>query len=202
MKETTLLLKRRCEWSDNEAKETLVDTDHELDFSASSAPESWYEAAALAPKGDDRPWSRPGPITTMPSGRSIDLPMAALTALAMSIVGGCAWYAVDSAGVVTTPWLAVVLGAMIAIGVRLGGGGHDREAGAALAGLFYAVTLLVVNFLAARHSYLDLYGPSSNLVAFEQEVIRSRLTNPWAILAWFSGAAVTVKLSLLLGRDY
>jgi hypothetical protein len=179
-----------------------VGTEHDLDFSASTAPDSWYEAAAQAPQGAERPVTSSSFLPTLPSSRGVDLAMACLTTLAMSVACGYAWYQIDTTQMVRSPWLAVALGVMIAVAVRLGGGRRDRETRAALAGLFYVVTLLSVAFLATRHSYVDLYGSSPSLVSFEEELFRSRFSDPWTVVAWFAGAVTAVKLSLLLGDRY
>lgn len=179
-----------------------MDTEQDLDFSAGSAPDSWYEAAALAPKGDERALQRPSAIPILPHGRSMDLPMAMLSTVAVAVVCGASWYALQTRTSIQSQWLAVPMGALIAAATRLGGGRHDRETRAAVAGLFYLVTLIVVTVTAAHHSYVDLYAGSPSLVSFEQDLLRSRIANPWNVMAWICGLMATVKLSLVLGEKY
>ncbi len=176
-------------------------TDHDLDFSTSTAPESWYEAAAQAPKGDEpRPFAQPGVLPVLPSNHRIDLLMTALTSVAMSVVAGYAWYQMDASGTLRTPWLAVGLGVLIAVAVRLGGGKGDRGSRAIVAGIFYTVTLVVVTCLAARHNWTVLYG-DNGLVSYEEDLMR-RIADPITLAAWALGGFATVKLSLLLGNRH
>jgi len=120
--------------------------------------------------------------------------------VAMSVVAGYAWYQMDASGTLRTPWLAVALGVLIAVAVRLGGGKGDRGSRAIVAGTFYAVTLVVVTCLAARHNWAVLYG-DNGLVSFEEDFMR-RITDPITLAAWAIGGYASVKLSLLLGNRY
>lgn len=175
-------------------------TDHDLDFSTSTAPESWFEAAAQAPKGEERPFTQAGMLPVLPVNNRIDLLMTALTSVAMSVVAGYAWYQMDASGTLRTPWLAVALGVLIALAVRLGGGRGDRGSRAIVAGTFYVVTLVAVTCLAARHNWTVLYG-DNGLVSFEEDLMR-RIADPITLVAWAIGGYATVKLSLLLGNRY
>lgn len=175
-------------------------TDHDLDFSASTAPESWFEAAAQAPKGEERPFAQPGMLPVLPSNNRIDLLMTGLTSVAMSVVAGYAWYTMDASGTLRTPWLAVALGVLLALAVRLGGGKGDRGSRAIVAGTFYAVTLMAVTCLAARHNWTVLYG-DTGLVSFEEDLMR-RIGDPVTLVAWALGGFAAVKLSLLLGSHH
>ncbi len=175
-------------------------TDHDLDFSTSTAPESWFEAAAQAPKGEERPFTQASMLTVLPVNNRIDLLMTALTSVAMSVVAGYAWYQMDASGTLRSPWLAVALGVLIAVAVRLGGGKGDRGSRAIVAAGFYAVTLLAVTSMAARHNWTVLYG-DNGLVSFEEDLMR-RIADPITLVAWALGGFTAVKLSLLLGSRY
>jgi hypothetical protein len=176
-----------------------VDIDHDLDFSTRTAPDSWYEAAALAPKTEERAFRQASLMPVLPQSERADLLLACLTAVAMSVVCGYAWYRVDTTGSLRSPWLAVGLGIMIALSVRLGGGPADPDVRAALACGFYVVTVVAVLFLASRHTYLELYGANRELASFEQELIRTR-ADPLSVVAWISGGVAAARLSLLLGH--
>jgi len=177
-----------------------VGTDHDLDFSTSTAPESWFEAAAQAPTSEEHPFTQAGMLPVLPSNNRIDLLMTALTSVAMSVVAGYAWYQMDASGILRTPWLAVALGVLIALAVRLGGGKGDRGSRAIVAGIFYAVTLVAVTCLGSRHNWAVLYG-DNGLVTFEEDLMR-RIADPITLVAWAIGGFATVKLSLLLGDRY
>lgn len=173
-------------------------TDQDLDFSASSAPDSWFEAAAQAPKGDRRPLRQPG-MAVLPDGRTADLMTACLAATTVSGLFGVGWYLVDISNVLRSPWPAVLLGVLVALAIRFGGGRYERETRAALAALFYLVGLSTVVLLQARHAYVDIYGSASSLSVFEQELLHTRLADPWNLTAWALGLLTTIKLSLMLG---
>ncbi len=165
-----------------------MSTPESLDFATQPVPDSWVEAASDAPSVDERQ-RRPKKAgrSTPPVATSLDLFTACLAAGATSIVSGYAWYELQLSGF-TSPWVAVGLGLIIAIAVRLGGGPEDVQTRGVLALLIYLITSSVVIFLIARTNYLDLYGSRPGLTDFEQELLHSRLTEPLAIVAWLAGA--------------
>jgi hypothetical protein len=177
-----------------------VNTEQDLDFSVDSIPESWHEAAVEAPKAERRPLRAAGPVELLPTGISADLATASLAGLAMSIVAGYAWYELATAAGLTSPWVAVGLGVVVAVAVRLGGGAHDPQSRAVLSLLLYLATWSIVMFGISRYLFADLYGSSPSLVEYEQAFLHSRLAEPPAIVAWVAGAVASVKVSYLLRR--
>ena len=169
----------------------------EFDLSTTTIPESWSEAAKDAPVGDGSPLRKVPLVQNPPIRNSVDMFSACVATTAVAIVSGSSWYLLGTNGV-TTPWIAVALGVVIAISVRLGGGSPDVHSRAMLSLLFYLATASVVIFLIARVNYADLYGSSPDLADFEQELLHSRLTDPIAILAWFVGGLSSVWTSRLL----
>lgn len=167
---------------------------HGTDFSTNTIPQSWVDAATEAPGGDGQPIAKTPQIKTPPIQISLDLFTACISATAVSITGGVAWYFLQTNGV-TTPWLAVALGVILALTVRLSGGRPDVQTRGMLALLFYLVTAAAVIYLVARVNYINLYGSSPGLLDIEEELLYSRLTDPLAIVAWFAGAAASVWVS-------
>ena len=169
----------------------------DFDFSPRTVPQSWTDAADEAPGGDGMPLKKTPQVKTPPIRTSLDMFSACVSTVAVSIVTGFAWYVLQLSGV-TTPWIAVALGAAIALALRLGGGRPDSQTRAIMALLFYLATASVVIFLVARHNYAELYGSEPGLLDFEQELLHSRLTEPLAIVAWFTGGFASVWISRLL----
>lgn len=167
------------------------------DFSTETIPDSWSEAAGHAPDGDGKALAKMARLTTPMAQGSVDLFTACLGTAAVSIVAGYGWYQLQKSGVVT-PWIAVALGAVIALSVRLGGGRDDAQTRGMVSLLFYVATASTVFYLVARGNYLDLYGTTPSLKEIENELLHSRLTDPLAIVAWFGGAAASVWISKAL----
>ena len=118
------------------------------------------------------------------------------TAAATSVVGGVAWYALHRNGV-TTPWLALALGLMLAIAVR-SGGPDDAQTRGVLALLFYLVTASVTIFLIIRFTFQEIYGSTPDLRQLETALLYDWLTRPSAVVAWLGGAFVANWCSKLL----
>ncbi len=174
-----------------------MSTPESLDFANQSVPDSWVEAASDAPASDDRRRPQKGGRGTPPVATSLDMFTACLAAGATAIVSGYAWYELQLSGF-TSPWVAVGLGLIIAISIRLGGGPEDVQSRGVLALLIYLITSSVVIFLIARTNYFELYGSHPRLAEFEQELLHSRLTDPVTVLAWLSGAITSAWSAKLL----
>ena len=158
-----------------------------FDFSTKTIPDSWAEAAAEAPAGDGQgPSPTSGSPAIAPPRTSLDVFTACMAVAATSILGGVAWYILQQNGV-TTPWLAVALGAMMAVAVRVGGG-EDAQTRGVLALFFYVLTASVTIFFITRASYQDLYGSTPNLRQLEQELVFNWFTTRTALAAWLGGA--------------
>ena len=167
-----------------------------LDFASQPVPDEWLEAEAEAPQLDSQR-RRPREMRrTPPVATSLDMFAAIVAGAATSIVFGYGWYELQMSGF-TTPWVAVVLGAVIALAIRLGGGREDVQARSMVALLTYIATASVVVFIIARSNYISLYGARPGLTNFEDELLHSRLTEPETILAWLLGAAAAVFTSRL-----
>ena len=96
-----------------------METKSPFDFSIRSAPETWREAAVDAPEGDPDPIRRKRVVGELPIRYEIDAVTASIAAFAISIVTGAGWYLLEVQNGAASPWIALALGAVIAIAVRL-----------------------------------------------------------------------------------
>lgn len=175
-----------------------MNTDQGFDFSTHGIPDSWLDAAGHAPRGDGKPLEKPAPMRAVPPGHSVDVFTASLAALVVCLIGGYLWHAIEVDNTTTYPWVSVVFGIALAVTVRLTGGTPDPQVRAAIALTFYIGGVAGVTFLTARSNFMTLYGSEPGLIDFEQELLRSRLTSPWAAVAWVLGAFCAVQVSYLL----
>ncbi len=177
-----------------------MSTKTRLDFDLKTAPDSWHIAAEEGPEGDPTPLRRKRYIGTLPVATQIDFITSFLAALALSTVFGTLWYLIETKNGSRSPWMAVGLGVVIAIAVRLGGGRDHPDTRAVISVVFYLSTLLVVAYLVERHYNIALWGRHSSLAGSEQALVKYRLTEPVTLAAWCLGLAATVQLSYLLRR--
>ncbi len=168
---------------------------HDVDYSRQQVPQSWTEAAREAPgaglqfkpeSGDRAPRVQAVP------GPSADTFTAFFATAAVSMAGGVAWYQAFIRGA-TYPWVALIMALAIALAVRLSIGPRDGQTRSMLGLLFYLVTASLVVFLITSHSYAELYGTRPSWGQFEDELLRSRLTDPMFLVAWVAGALLTVS---------
>jgi hypothetical protein len=177
-----------------------METRSTYDFGLRTAPDHWQEAALEAPEGDPTPLRRKRHVGTLPVSNQMDFVTSFLAALCMAAVCGTAWYLIETNHAVRYPWLAVALGALLAVAVRLGGGRDHAETRAVMSVVFYLATLLIVAYLVERWYHIALWGPGSTLVGGERGLVRHRLTEPVTLAAWCLGLVATVQLSYLLRR--
>ena len=140
-------------------------------------------------------------MRVMPIAQGLDAFTATLVATVASLVIGYAWYEMEQATGRFNPWVALVLGAAIALAVRSGGGRRDHQARAMLSLVIYVIGLTVMLFILGRANYIELYGSSPDFLDFEQHLYHSRLASPMSVIAWLSGALATVTLSFLTRKQ-
>ena len=175
-------------------------TDAAFDFDIRSAPETWKEAAVDAPEGDANPLRRRRVVGDLPIRYEIDTVTASLSAMIVSIVAGTAWYMVEVENALNSPWVSVVLGALIAVAVRLGAGPHLPEIRATLAVIFYIVTVLAVAYMVERTQFIAIYGNEAAIAGGERGLVRDRLTEPQTVAAWTLGLLTATQVSYLLRK--
>ncbi len=173
--------------------------DQNFDLSTEAIPASWHDAAAQAPSSSDGPLKKKksARMRVMPVSDSLDVFTAILVATVTCLIGGYIWYELEKATGDFHPWLALVLGAAVAVAVRSGGGPRDHQLRGFLSLGIYFVALTAVLFILGRGNYIELYGTAPDFLDFEQHLYHSRLASLTSVTAWLSGALVAVALSYL-----
>lgn len=177
-----------------------METTTSFDFSVRTAPNEWSDAAADAPEGDEKPLYRKRVVGDLPHRYEFDAVTSSISALAISIAVGVSWYVLEINEALQTPWIAVLLGLLIAVAVRLGAGPHVPEARATLSVIFYIGTLLVVAYMIERYQFVAIYGSEASIAGGERGLVRDRLTQPSTVAAWAIGLLATIQASYLLRK--
>lgn len=167
----------------------------EYEFSVKKVPESWREAEDEAPTGDDTPLKRKRFVASIPDQNNFDFLSAFVAALAMGGIGSTVWYFLETRDGFSSPWLAPVLGILIAIAVRLGGGKGQPDARAALASVAYSLSLILVMYLVERYYLRQVWGDNEIVGGIERSLVRRRLSDPSTLLAWAVGFLATILTS-------
>ncbi len=175
--------------------------DSNLQFSVRDIPESWTEAAAEGPE------ATPGPLVDrrqsgrrLPSGAKPDLVTGMLTGIAMTVISGAAWFSINLSGSYRGPWLAVLLGALVAISVRLGAGPAGPEMRLTVGAALYIISLVSTTFVIIRGNYIALYGRAPTFGQTEDILTMDYLTEPVVVAAWLLGLALMCWSSFALKR--
>lgn len=177
-----------------------MSNDQQLDMSVKDAPESWLEAEHESPTTPDGRALQKAQAARVPIGKRVSLFSTLIAGLLGGLVGGTAWYLMETQGVGRTPWIAVAIGLLIPVLIRLAAGGADSSIRAGVSLLSYFFTLCMVMFLLTRLELIGLYGEIPSLSGFEQQVLRRRFSRPTDLLAYALGAVCTIQVSILL-RD-
>lgn len=172
-----------------------MNTQTNMDFSMRSVPEEWHEAADEAPETDNGPLRNRRSLAVMPRGEQVDLVTSFIAAITMSVVAGTSWYLFETRGVTSSPLLAVLLAALIALSVRLGGGAADPEVRATISGVFYMAAIIVGTYFIERYDFRLTYGITPDLTASQEAVVRDRLSQPEVVIAWTAGLVLAMQLS-------
>ncbi|MDH3680012.1 MAG: hypothetical protein OEV40_08715 [Acidimicrobiia bacterium] len=177
-----------------------MSTERRFDFTSETIPSSWHEAATHAPEGTKTPLRREAPMRAVPTNDALDLFTAGLSALVTCIIAVSLWYEIDGQTNVSTSWGALALGTAVALAIRFGGGEQDHQVRAVLSLVFYVGALLVALYIIGAANHYELYGSSGDPFDFERELLNTRITRPWAVVAWSGGALATVLISYALRR--
>lgn len=168
----------------------------QLDFSVQEMPQAWIDASNEAPRSESGPLPKKSRNMGTLGRPRMDGFGAAVGSIAPAIVAGAAWYYFDAAGEFQTPWMPVFYGAIIGLGVRLGGGRHEPTQRASIALACYLIATALVLFIIHRSrvaSYLPVYDWGD----IERSVVRGYLSDPQnAVGLLFGGiAAGAINLS-------
>ena len=168
----------------------------QLDFSVREMPQAWLDASAEAPQPDETPVVKKTRKLKSTSHVQMDSVGAVLGAIATSVVGGGAWYYIDTDGVSNSPWLPVILGAVMGLGVRLGGGKPEPSQRASIAVSWYLLTITAVLYALQRTAVLA-YLPDAGWSQIERSIIHGYLRDSQNALALMLGgiAAAVINLS-------
>lgn len=167
------------------------------DISMDSVPAGWVDAQIASPlgAGTAEPLTRPGRINTIPTGQTSPF-IANIAALGAAFIGGTGWYLAHIFDVYRGPWIAVLLGALIALMVRSAGVGH-RSYNAMLSVATYLATLLTVLIFITNRDLTAIYGSAYDFQDFENTLLRTRFQNGWHLLAYGVGILVAGQLAFL-----
>ena len=177
-----------------------MNKDQQFDMSVQEAPEHWRtaeEASPSTPDGQSLNRTRAG---AFPIGKRVSLFSTLVAGALGGLVGGTAWYLIETLAFGRTPWIAVAMGLLIPVLVRIAAGGADSSIRAGVSLLAYFIALCAVLFLLTRRELIDVFGEFPGLSTFEQQVINRRFTNLTDIVAYVVGALCTIQVSILL-RD-
>ncbi|NNE96396.1 MAG: hypothetical protein HKN24_10245 [Acidimicrobiales bacterium] len=169
-------------------------SDSNLDFSVRNVPDSWSIAAEDAPKPPEGPAITRSTVRRMPTGTRPDLVTGALSGIAMTVITGAAWYLNSVNAVFTsTPVvfvLSILLGALIAIAIRLGAGPAGPELRVAVGAALYVVAILSIAFAVSREQYTALNRRSPTFSQVEDLVTTFYLNDVSTVVAWILGMMV------------
>jgi hypothetical protein len=178
-------------------------TNIETNYSVRNAPEAWGAAAAAAEliaTEDTSPLRRKRILPRIPIRDDADLVTSIVGGGILAVIVGWAWFEHETTTLGQSPWIALILGVIVAIGVRLGNGPHHADVRATLSSVIYLLTLLAVAYMVERHSYLSVYGSADSFWAGDMYVLRNRIGQPEIMGFWVLGLIGTIQTSYLLRR--
>ncbi|MFW2382858.1 MAG: hypothetical protein ACN4GZ_13965 [Acidimicrobiales bacterium] len=169
-------------------------SESKLDFSVRNVPDSWTMAAEEAPQPPDDVRVRQSGVRRMPTGTRPDLVTGALSGIAMTVIAGAAWY-LNSVNAVFTGRavvfvMSVLLGALIAVAVRLGAGPAGPELRVGVGATLFIIAIFGVAFAVTREQYTALNRRSPSFGEVEELVTTFYLNDLGTIVAWTLGLVV------------
>ena len=167
-------------------------------FSMKSVPETWVDAQNEAGGTDNTPLKKHRPVSVVPIRQDADALTGSVAALAMSVITGVVWYLYESRDVVTSPWLAIPVGVLIAVAVRLGTGANHGDVRATISLIFYILTVFITAFFIESRDYLLVFGERPGFYELQTELVRDRLTQPMTMVAWVVGMIANLQTGFAL----
>ncbi len=167
-------------------------------FSMKSIPDTWVEAENEAGGADSTPLLKTRAVNVVPIREDADAITGSVAALAMSVMTGLVWYLYESRDVVTSPWLAVPVGVLISVAVRLGTGANHSDVRATISLIFYILTVFITAFFIESRDFLLVFGQRPDFYELQTELVRDRLTQPGTMIAWISGMFATLQTGFAL----
>jgi len=171
---------------------------HSNTFSMKSIPDTWVDAENEAGGSDSSPLKKHRAVRVVPIRQDADVLTGSVAALCMSVITGVVWYLYESQDVITTPWLAVPAGVLIAIAVRLGTGPNHSDVRATISLIFYILTVFITAFFIESRDYLLVFGERPGFDGLQTELVRDRLTQPSVMVAWLFGLFANLQTGFAL----
>ncbi|MEZ5377598.1 MAG: hypothetical protein R2733_13915 [Acidimicrobiales bacterium] len=176
---------------------TQIDTN----YSMRTAPESWMEAAEASEiVHDPTPLGRKRVMAEVPSREQPDMVSATIFGGIVALAGGWLWYRYEVDTLTQLAWLAPLIGAAIAVAVRIAGGARHSDVRATLASVLYLLMVLSVAYMVERTQFAATYGTSSEYFNSDTALLRHRISEPQTISFWLLGLIGTIHLSYMLGK--
>lgn len=169
-------------------------------FSMKSVPDSWVEAQEEAGGFDSTPLKHNRAVNVVPIRQDADAMTGSVAALAMSVITGLCWYLYESNDVLASPWLAVPVGVLISVAVRLGSGGNHSDVRATISLIFYILTVFITAFFIESRDFLLVFGERPGFYELQTELVRDRLTQPTTMVAWVVGVFATLQTGFALNN--
>lgn len=176
----------------------MTDIDSQT-FSMKTVPDTWVaaqEASSTTP--DNAPLVKHRAVRVVPIRQDADAITGSVAALAMSVIAGLVWYMYESNDVVTSPWIAVPVGVLIAVAVRLGTGAHHGDVRATISLIFYILTVFITAFFIESRDFLLVFGERPGFAELQTELVRDRLTQPMTMVAWLFGLFANLQTGFAL----
>lgn len=169
-------------------------------FSMKSIPDTWVAAENEAGGPDNTPLLKTRAVNVVPIREEADAITGTVAALTMSVMTGLVWYLYESRDVITSPWMAIPVGVLISIAVRLGTGAHHSDVRATISLIFYILTVFITAFFIESRDFLLVFGQRPDFYELQTELVRDRLTQPNTMIAWLFGMFATLQTGFALSN--
>ncbi len=101
----------------------------------------------------------------------------------MAVISGAAWYSLSVGVIYRGPWLAVLMGLLIAVAVRLGcRPRRTRDADLTAGAPLYVLSVIVTHYFVARQDHMSLFRDTPSAAQVEDILTRDYLSSPMVIL--------------------
>jgi hypothetical protein len=169
-------------------------------FSLKTVPDTWVEAQEEAGGIDNTPIKNNRAVNVVPFRDEADAITGIVAAFCMSVITGTCWYLYEIEDVLTTPWLAIPVGVLIAVAVRLGSGPDHGDVRATIALIFYILTVFITAFFIESHDYQLVFGRRPGFADLQTELVRDRLTQPATMIGWIVGVFAVLQTGFALSN--
>ncbi len=169
-------------------------------FSLKTIPDAWVDAQNDAGGVDNTPIKKDRAVNMVPLREEADAITGVVAAFCMSVITGTCWYLYEIEDVLTTPWLAIPVGVLIAVAVRLGSGADHSDVRASISLIFYILTVFITAFFIESHDFQLVFGERPGFGELQTELVRDRLTQPMTMLGWLAGLVANLQTTFALSN--